>query len=232
MSAQLQQAADLDYIVTGVIGAVFFAMLFAVGALMMQSIRERVPELAVLKTVGFSDRQVAALILAESITFCVFAAGVGLAIAAALLPLARQAGQDHIDAAHRARSGRRLQRSCSRWLRGPCRLGAACASNRQRAGGRIGELTMGFWKQTAALTTAGLRGLTQRGGAALVTVIGVTTVVGVLVSLLSLGEGAEIFTGKKRATQRGGRARARRARRATERIALGMLYSPCRMRPA
>jgi putative ABC transport system permease protein len=69
---------------------VFFAMLFAVGALMMQSIRERVPELAVLKTVGFSDRQVMTLILAESITFCVFAAGIGLAIAATLLPLARK----------------------------------------------------------------------------------------------------------------------------------------------
>jgi putative ABC transport system permease protein len=89
MSAQLQQAVDLDYIVTGIIGAVFFAMLFAVGALMMQSIRERVPELAVLKTVGFSDRQVMTLILAESTTFCVFAAAIGLGIAATLLPLAR-----------------------------------------------------------------------------------------------------------------------------------------------
>jgi putative ABC transport system permease protein len=55
---------------------------------------------------------------------------------------------------------------------------------------------MTFWKQTVALTTTGLRGLKQRSGAALVTVIGVTTVVGVLVSLLSLGQGAEIFTGK------------------------------------
>jgi hypothetical protein len=55
---------------------------------------------------------------------------------------------------------------------------------------------MSFWKQTTALTTTGLRGITQRSGAALVTVIGVTTVVGVLVSLLSMGEGAQIFTGK------------------------------------
>ncbi|MEJ0035738.1 MAG: ABC transporter permease [Gammaproteobacteria bacterium] len=58
---------------------------------------------------------------------------------------------------------------------------------------------MSFWTQTSALTTTGLRGLTQRSGAALVTVIGVTTVVGVLVSLLSMGEGAEIFTGKSAA---------------------------------
>ncbi|MEJ0035739.1 MAG: ABC transporter permease [Gammaproteobacteria bacterium] len=88
LAGQLQQAADLDFIVGGIIGAVFFAMLFATGALMMQAIRERVPELAVLKTMGFSDRQVMGLILAESLTFCVFAAAVGLGIAGALLPLA------------------------------------------------------------------------------------------------------------------------------------------------
>ncbi|HEV7715402.1 MAG TPA: FtsX-like permease family protein, partial [Steroidobacteraceae bacterium] len=41
----------------------------------------------------------------------------------------------------------------------------------------------------------GLRGISQRRGASLVTVIGVTTVVGVLVSLLSMSEGAEIFSG-------------------------------------
>ncbi|MEJ1961716.1 MAG: ABC transporter permease [Gammaproteobacteria bacterium] len=55
---------------------------------------------------------------------------------------------------------------------------------------------MSFWKQTFALTTTGLRGITQRRGAALVTVIGVTTVVGVLVSLLSMSEGAKIFSGE------------------------------------
>ncbi|MEJ1961717.1 MAG: ABC transporter permease [Gammaproteobacteria bacterium] len=89
LAGQLQQAADLDYIVSGIIGAVFFAMLFATGALMMQSIRERVPELAVLKTMGFSDRQVMLLILAEALTFCVFAAAIGLGLAAILLRLAK-----------------------------------------------------------------------------------------------------------------------------------------------
>ena len=66
LTAQLQRAADLDYIVTGIIGAVFFALLFSTAALMMQAIRERRPELAVLKTVGFSDRKVMMLILAEA----------------------------------------------------------------------------------------------------------------------------------------------------------------------
>jgi putative ABC transport system permease protein len=40
--------------------------------------------------VGFSDRLVMVLILVESATFCVFSASIGLAIAAMVLPMARQ----------------------------------------------------------------------------------------------------------------------------------------------
>jgi len=88
-TSQIQRIADLDYLVGIILGAVLFALLFATAALMMQSIRERLPELAVLKTVGFSDRRVMTLILFEAVTFCVFAAAIGLGIAALLLPLAR-----------------------------------------------------------------------------------------------------------------------------------------------
>jgi putative ABC transport system permease protein len=89
-ATQVQRIGDLDFIVTGIISAVFFALLLATGALMMQSIRERVAELAVLKTVGFSDRKVMVLILVEAVTFCVLSGGIGLGIAAMILPLARQ----------------------------------------------------------------------------------------------------------------------------------------------
>ncbi len=89
-AAQLQQLGDLDFIVHAIIGAVFFALLFATGALMMQAVRERVPELAVLKTVGFTDRGILALILAESVAFCIVAAAIGLGVSVFLLPLARQ----------------------------------------------------------------------------------------------------------------------------------------------
>ena len=88
-ASQVQRIGDLNFLARAIIGAVFFAMLFATGALMMQSIRERMPELAVLKTVGFSDRLVMGLILAEAITFCIFSAGIGLAIASFVLPLAK-----------------------------------------------------------------------------------------------------------------------------------------------
>jgi putative ABC transport system permease protein len=87
--SQVQRVGDLDFIVHGVTAAVFFALLFATGALMMQSIRERVPELAILKTIGFSNAQVMGLIVCEALLFCLLSAGIGLGTAALLLPLAR-----------------------------------------------------------------------------------------------------------------------------------------------
>ncbi len=52
---------------------------------------------------------------------------------------------------------------------------------------------MTLLKQALALTGAGVRGISERRGSSLVTVIGVTSVVGVLVSLLSMREGAAAF---------------------------------------
>ena len=89
LASQIQRIADLDLVVGGIVSAVFFALLLATGALMMQSVRERVPELAVLKTLGFSDELVMALILVEAVIFCVFSAGVGLGLASVILPAAK-----------------------------------------------------------------------------------------------------------------------------------------------
>jgi putative ABC transport system permease protein len=54
---------------------------------MMQSVRERVPELAVLKTLGFSDSKVLTLVLVEAVLLCTLAALVGLGIATLIFPL-------------------------------------------------------------------------------------------------------------------------------------------------
>lgn len=89
VSTNIQQTVDLDFIVRAVVAAVFFALLLATGALMMQSLRERTSELAVLKTLGFSDRRILTLLLVESIAFCVVSAAIGLGIAAVLLPRAK-----------------------------------------------------------------------------------------------------------------------------------------------
>lgn len=85
----VQRVADIDFVVGAIMGAVFFALLFATGALLMQAVRERVPELAVLKTVGFSDPLVMGLILVEAVIVCQLAAVLGLSAAAALLSVAQ-----------------------------------------------------------------------------------------------------------------------------------------------
>jgi putative ABC transport system permease protein len=85
-SAQVARLGNIGFIVNSIIGAVLFALLFVTGNTMMQSIRERVPELAVLKTYGFSNTAVNLLVFAESALLCVTAAIVGLAVAAALFP--------------------------------------------------------------------------------------------------------------------------------------------------
>ena len=87
---QLKQLGDIGLVVHAIVAAVFFALLFSVGTLMMQSVRERTPELAVLKTLGFTDRGLMALILSESMLLCLAAAAIGLGLAAAAFPIARR----------------------------------------------------------------------------------------------------------------------------------------------
>jgi putative ABC transport system permease protein len=84
--SQIERIGNIGFIVNSIIGAVLFALLFVTGNPMMQSIRERVPEFAVLKTYGFSNAAVNLLVFAESALLCVTAAVVGLAAAAALFP--------------------------------------------------------------------------------------------------------------------------------------------------
>jgi len=83
----LRQFGDINFLVNAIIGAVFFALLFLTGNTMMQSVRERIPELAVLKTLGFGDAKLLGLVLAESLLLCVIAALVGLALSYAALPI-------------------------------------------------------------------------------------------------------------------------------------------------
>ena len=85
---QMQSIGDLDFLIHAIVGTVLVALLFATATMLMQSTRERTPELAVLKTVGFSDRAVFLLILIEAIlTFCA-AALCGLALATLAFPFA------------------------------------------------------------------------------------------------------------------------------------------------
>jgi putative ABC transport system permease protein len=78
---QLKQLGDINFIVNAIVGAVLFTLLFLTANTMMQSVNERTPELAVLKTLGFSDGKVLTLILIEALALCLVAAVAGLAIA-------------------------------------------------------------------------------------------------------------------------------------------------------
>ena len=81
-----KQFADIGLIVTAIMGAVFFTLLLLTGNTMAQAVRERIPELAVLKTIGFSNRSVLWLVLAEAVLLVVLGGVLGLGIAALIMP--------------------------------------------------------------------------------------------------------------------------------------------------
>jgi putative ABC transport system permease protein len=80
----IKQIGDIGLIVRWILFAVFFTLLLVVGNTMAQSVRERVPELAVLKTLGFSDGSVLGFVLAEAVALCLAGGLVGLSLATVL----------------------------------------------------------------------------------------------------------------------------------------------------
>ena len=84
----MQRIGDLNFVIRAIVGAALCALLLSVTTMMMHAIRERTPELAVLKTLGFTGRGIFGLVLAESATVCVSAAASGLALALLSFPFA------------------------------------------------------------------------------------------------------------------------------------------------
>lgn len=77
----VKQLGDIGLIVRWILFAVFFTLLLVVGNTMAQSVRERVPQLAVLKTLGFTDNAVLGFVLAETLALCTIGGLLGLALA-------------------------------------------------------------------------------------------------------------------------------------------------------
>jgi len=86
-----KQIGDLGALVTRILAAVFFTILIMTGNTMAQSVRERIPELAILKTLGFSDGKVTALVLAEALLLLALAGALGMLVAAGALPALNRA---------------------------------------------------------------------------------------------------------------------------------------------
>jgi putative ABC transport system permease protein len=81
-----RQIGDIGLIVNAILSAVLFTILLLTANTMAQSVRERIPELAVLKTLGFPDHTVLLLVLGEALLLVGVAGFAGMGIAAALGP--------------------------------------------------------------------------------------------------------------------------------------------------
>lgn len=79
------QIGDIGLMANGILSAVFFTILLLTANTMAQALRERIPELAVLKTLGFTNARVSRLVLGESVLLCTLGGvlGVGLALVVA-----------------------------------------------------------------------------------------------------------------------------------------------------
>jgi len=75
---RIAQIGNMAFFINAIIAAVMFTLLFLTGNTMMQSVRERIPELAILKTYGFSNGAVVSLVLGEALLLCSVAAAIGL----------------------------------------------------------------------------------------------------------------------------------------------------------
>jgi putative ABC transport system permease protein len=87
IQSTLNQIGDINFFVNGIVGAVLFTLLFLTANTMMQSVRQRIPEFAVLKTLGFSDAATLMLVLIEALILSLTAAGLGLAAASIAMPV-------------------------------------------------------------------------------------------------------------------------------------------------
>jgi putative ABC transport system permease protein len=75
-----KQIGDIGSIMIAIAGVVMFFILFVAGNAMAQSVRERINELGVLKTLGFSDGRILGLVLMESCTTAILGGGFGLVL--------------------------------------------------------------------------------------------------------------------------------------------------------
>jgi putative ABC transport system permease protein len=88
--ADTRQMGDIAFFTNAIVAAVLFTLLFLTGNTMRQSIEERLGDFAVLKAVGFSDEKCFGFALLEAVAIFTVAAIAGLALAAAIAPLARE----------------------------------------------------------------------------------------------------------------------------------------------
>lgn len=75
------QVGDIGAMMIAILVAVLFTILLVAANTMAQSVRERTSEMAVLKTLGFSNTSILTLVLGESVFICVLGGSLGLLVA-------------------------------------------------------------------------------------------------------------------------------------------------------
>ncbi len=81
MQGFVAQFGNIQFLMLAIGGVVFFTLLLVTGNTMAMSVRERTGELAVLKTVGFTDGFVLGLVLVETLIVAALGGGLGLLLA-------------------------------------------------------------------------------------------------------------------------------------------------------
>jgi putative ABC transport system permease protein len=76
-----KQVGDIGSITIAIATTVLFMFGLVAASTMVQSVRERTNELAVLKTLGFTDATILTLVLCESLFITVVGGGAGLGVA-------------------------------------------------------------------------------------------------------------------------------------------------------
>jgi putative ABC transport system permease protein len=75
----VKQFGNIEFLILTIGSVVFFTLLLVTGNTMAIAVRERTPELAVLKAVGYSDRFVMLFVLAESLVIALIGGTLGVA---------------------------------------------------------------------------------------------------------------------------------------------------------
>jgi putative ABC transport system permease protein len=84
-AAFVKQMGNIEFLILAIGSVVFFTLLLVTGNTMAIAVRERTNELAVLKAIGYSDRFVLAIVLAESVLIAAIGGSIGLWLASAMV---------------------------------------------------------------------------------------------------------------------------------------------------
>jgi putative ABC transport system permease protein len=84
-AAFVKQMGNIEFLIMAIGSVVFFTLLLVTGNTMAIAVRERTNELAVLKAIGYTDRFVLGLVLAESLFIAALGGVIGLWLARGLV---------------------------------------------------------------------------------------------------------------------------------------------------